>query len=79
MSPSRALVSARAIGRITRKLGVGGNDRVRERLRHHDGPLPRIVALCRRATTGKKFNIIENRLAIHSLPNVHPALPQEAD
>ena len=54
-------------------------DGVRERLRQHDGPLPRVVARCRRTIADKQLNVVENRLAVHGLPNVHPALPQEAD
>src|SRR6266849_2221020 len=54
-------------------------DGVGERLRQHDGPLPLVVACCRRTRAGKQLNIVENRLAIQGLPNMHPALPQEAD
>jgi hypothetical protein len=28
---------------------------------------------------GKQLNVVENRFAIHGLPNVHPPVPQEAD
>src|SRR5215472_18737555 len=54
-------------------------DGVRERLRQHNGPLPLVVARCRRTRTCKQLNVVENRLAIYGLPNVHPALLQEAD
>ena len=54
-------------------------DSIRERLRQHDGPLPLVVACCRRTIADKQLNVIENRLAVHRLPNMHPALPQEAD
>ena len=54
-------------------------DGPRERFRQHDGPLPLVVARCRRTIADKQLNVVENRLAVHGLPNVHPALPRETD
>src|SRR5207302_11103432 len=38
-----------------------------------------VVARCRRTIADKQLNVVENRLAVHGLPNVHPALPRETD